>query len=419
MTERSEEETQSAVRPQETAIQDDSFRFHEEWSLHDQMMTALMVGSLKSAFPGYEIPEGLEIKENRNKGRYHRRSSDNTEGEVPLIEVHPERRFESLGHELGHDVHYQFIDHIHDNKVVRSSFKEAFADLLMFYAVPVDPEDRSVDRDISEYDTEFETLRQILDPEKRRNELENIRETGQALFQGDEEEVNASAWNLVQIPPQYGKNLAVGQFSDRSARAEEYEFKLIEDSIHSRDNMFIANFQPGKVTFDDIAQMKTDIWRLSEVIKHSDSYPWKDPVKEALNQESRIGEKLRFTAKDREEHREEYLTERPFDVVETALEEEIDLAYCMIDNYVESLQQVDDIPGEVLEGLENVKYGNSYSESVDFPHNVGGSYAEKLYRENVTPYELLIEKDEHVRALEDRLRTEIDQRIPETYPLKQ
>jgi len=39
------------------------------------MMTALMVGSLKSAFPGYELPEGLEIKENQEKGRYHKRST--------------------------------------------------------------------------------------------------------------------------------------------------------------------------------------------------------------------------------------------------------------------------------------------------------------------------------------------------------
>ena len=117
MAEKPQQETQIPdKRPQEEVFQARDYSFQEEWSQHDRMMTALMVGSLKSAFPGYELPEGLEIKENQEKGRYHRRSSDETDGQVPLIEVKPERRFESLGHELGHDLHYQFIDDIHENK---------------------------------------------------------------------------------------------------------------------------------------------------------------------------------------------------------------------------------------------------------------------------------------------------------------
>ncbi len=412
MAEKPEEEARvPAQRPQDQVLQTQDYSFHEEWSPHDKMMTALMVGSLKSAFPGYELPEGLEIKENQEKGRYHRRSSDRTDGEVPLIEVKPERRFESLGHELGHDLHYQFIDDIHDNKVVRSSFKEAFADLLMFYAVPVTPETRDLDRGLSGNEDEFETLRHILDPDKRRKELHHIRDTGLPLFQGDREAVNVSARNLVETPPEYGRTLAVDRMRDQTARAEEYEFMLVEDEAHSRDNMFMANVQPGNVAFRDIAEMKMDLWRMSEVTRHSESYPWRDPVEKALDEESRIGGKLRFTANNSSEYSSEDLDRRPYQVLGAVFQEELDLAYRMIDNYLGSLEETDDLPGEVLEGLEDVKYGKEYGEKVDFPHSVGGDYAEELYSRGVTPYDLLLEKDKHVEALEQRLKSEIDQRI--------
>lgn len=412
MPEKPEEEAQvPATRPQDNVLQTTDYSFHENWSPHDQMMTALMVGSLESAFPGYELPEGLEIKENQEKGRYHRRSSDMTDGEVPLIEVKPERRFESLGHELGHDLHYQFIEDIHENKVVRSSFKEAFADLLMLYAVPVTPETRDLDRGLSGKEDEFETLRHILDPDKRRKELQHIRDTGLAVFQGDSEEANFSARNMVEVPPGYGRTLSVDRMRDQAARAEEYEFMLVEDDAHSRDNMFISNVQPENVAFRDIAEMKMDLWRISEVRRHSESYLWKDPVGKAVDEESRIGGKLRFTAENSREHSTGDLYRRPYQILETTFQEELDLAYRMIDNYIDSLEETDDLPGEVLEGLEDVKYGKEYSENVDFPHSVGGAYAEELYSQGVTPYDLLLEKDKHVKALEQRLKDEIDQRI--------
>jgi hypothetical protein len=412
MAEKPQQETQiPAKRPQEEVFQARDYRFHEEWSQHDRMMTALMIGSLKSAFPGYELPEGLEIKENQEKGRYHRRSSDETDGQVPLIEVKPERRFESLGHELGHDLHYQFIDDIHENKVVRSSFKEAFADLLMFYAVPVTPETRDLDRGLSGNEDEFETLRHILDPDKRRKELQHIRDTGLAVFQGDLEAVNVSARNMVETPPEYGRTLAVDRMRDHNARAEQYDFMLVEDEAHSRDNMFIANVEPGNVSFEDIAEIKTDLWRISEVTRHSETYPWMDPVEKSLEEDSRIGGKLQFTAENSTEYSSEDLDRRPYQVLETTFREELDLAYRMIDNYLDSLEETVDLPGEVLEGLEDVKYGKEYGENVDLPHSVGGAYAEELYTRGVTPYDLLLEKDKHVEALEDRLKCEIDQRI--------
>ena len=412
MAEKPEEEAQvPATRPHSKGLQTQDYSFHEEWSPHDKMMTGLMVGSLKSAFPGYELPEGLEIKENQEKGRYHRRTSDRTDGEVPLIEVKPQRRFESMGHELGHDLHYQFIDDIHDNKVVRSSFKEAFADLLMFYAVPVTPETRDLDRGLSGYEDEFQTLRHILDPDNREKELESIQETGLSFFERDKERINASARNLVEVPPEYGRTFAVDRMRDQTARAEEYEFMLEEDDAHSHENMFMANVELGNVTFEDIAETKMDIWRMSEVKKHSETYMWKDPVKKALEEDSRIGQKLRFTAQNSTEHELEDLDRRPYQVLDTVFTDELDLAYRMIDNYLGSLKEAKDLPGEVLEGLEDIKYGNRYDENVDFPHSVGGAYAEQLYSEGLTPYDLLIGKDKHVEALEQRLKAEIGDRI--------
>ncbi|MFB6115588.1 MAG: hypothetical protein ABEK04_04790 [Candidatus Nanohalobium sp.] len=379
-----------------------------DWDLRDIKKAEKVIRDITKAFPDHEFPDGLRVKETSGTGYYHSRFGDKEPGVRPLVEVNSELRDEVLAHELGHDVLTASEVSIEAPMLIRSTFSEAFADLIALTYTDVEPYDRGLDRDPRKRLKPYRKLEEALDQDKRTREGEALFNVGISVYEDDFSEAASRAYEIARRDLDVGDLVSVDEIRFEEDREEEHVWKLAEDSPrYTPDNAFISNLEVGEASYCDIVENEIDIWRMTEVLAHKDRFSIEEPVKKAYHENGRIAEGLHSTAEAMfEKPSLENVSGNAEEVIEQTIHEKIDETYRMIDDYVEGLESAD-LPEEVVESLGNVRYGNDYGEAVDYPHNVGGQYAEALYRQGVLPHDLLADPEIHSSVLQTKIRQEV------------
>ena len=80
--------------------------------------------------------------------------------------------------------------------------------------------------------------------------------------------------------------------------------------------------------------------------------------------------------------------------------------YSMFLDYLKNNGRLTDF---ILRSVESEKYGENKDESMDFPHEVGGSLAEKLYEEGVTPMDVINSPEKYLELCEKEIKETINE----------
>jgi hypothetical protein len=365
--------------------------FTEDWSFEEKTEVFQMLKRMNEHFSNYHPPKGVDIKDvapdaDESNSEYHGRGERGSKDFNAAMDINKSRRMESTAHELGHDIEQYFFDYENYSKMDKFTFKEFFADLNALNFTDAEPGDRELGRTPyrPKYSDSFGKARDAVDPSKRRSEIQTFNELISSVEDENYDELNESL-ELCGAPP---------YLSEENPRQTGSE--MLVDALND---------------LDELRDLKKDIWLENKLIREGSS----NEIGEFLAE--RMGErKQKFSFAPRLSeicsslfggYNRDLLRDNGQEVVVSMLENDLNNAREISQTHLDWIEtgigQKD-----IFKELMHLGYGDDeYDFHISLPHEVGGSAAEKQYKEGLRPVELVYAREEWMGYLNQELQNTI------------
>lgn len=384
---------------------------YPDWSAEDKLASNMLIQDMMEYYPDYNLPAGIDIRENNKGAFFHDRNNDETPPGQPLIEVNPERKISSMAHELGHDALLQSVSGVEGPRVVYSAFKELFADLNSLYFSDIEPEDRELNRDPDKDLSVYEGVSDLLNPKHWEKGIMRIDNIVDDLERENWDSLQTDARVLAGSEPKAAPVLDVRDISYERARAENYIEKLADSPEVS--HMFYDNFFGTRdySPVSDVAETTHDIWSMAQVAGNTEIRDAEQPVRAAYDDNSRIWGKLAGAATVIEDFSLDEIEDRPEEVLVQSIETDLWDAREDMEDVKNNLETIGSPEYFVMNSISDQKYGKKYDVSIDYPHNVGGQLAEQLYLRGIEPMDVVEEPEKYVQLVTQEINRHIENNI--------
>jgi hypothetical protein len=354
-----------------------------------------LINALERYFPKYSLPNGVKVRTGENSW-YHGRDEDESLQNQPLIDVSSGRELESLCHELGHDVFYQEIAPVPNSTLVSSIFNEFFADLTQLKFTQAEPADRKFDRGLSKYHDAFEGVDRVF---KEQNwEISHMH--AEKMLQKIE---SNDYINLIERAEKLALSTPVTS-STREYISMDFSPEFIGDYAGFELEHFILDNILGagdKPSVSDVAESSVGIYEISRALEREP----KQAVEDWKDLQNEVWGKLECN------HSLELIENNPTEALESTLELELKSLINDIESILPDIRNIDDSSNFVLNSISQNKYGTDYTETIDYPHNLGGVIAEDLYKKGYEPLDILENPQRYINICAKSLRYHIGQNL--------